>query len=496
MNSNEQAFEANLEFALGLYRAGDYVKSLEAYEIACQQPSHRGHHGRGDCLLAMNEPKAAVAAFRAALRLAPRYFRSHLNIATALLHLGRVDEAVFHARQADRFKPGDPNIHAMLAKLPEAPIWQDVSVDPGSVPDIRHATGDARARQVLLVYPAARVTDSSQTTNVYQAWGLLLRRAFEAQGWQTVACTPAALVSGDANQFAGGKFQFAVLLDYSGSHIGSLVTALRQLARTVAYFNESASPQYTAGVPDNGCPDFYYQASLCGPAEFDYQTQWASSHRLRIVPAFRTLAAAAHSGATAVLVNGPFPPRYALRFEEEIRRGIRFSVDVNALVHRVRSDLPDATPVLLLLPELESELEGFTHEGQARPYGLPEWRVTPVPGVTAVEPMAIEGLRPLLARCAHYVVTHQESYGGLVLDALSMGATVHYPRDPLMRGHALVAMRTNQGFRESKLPQIRSFSSLDELLSNLRTAMPDPAQMLEPAVLVRQMIEDALSRLE
>jgi hypothetical protein len=104
--------------------------------------------------------------------------------------------------------------------------------------------------------------------------------------------------------------------------------------------------------------------------------------------------------------------------------------------------------------------------------------------------MAIDGLRPLLARCAHYVVTHQESYGGLVLDALSMGATVHYPCHPLVHSCALVAMRTELGFRPSQAPQLRPYTSLDGLVLNLGAPSVQPAHLLEPASLAAQMATD------
>ncbi len=480
-------FETLLQEGLTRYRNGAYADALAAYEQAGQLlPSHRSHHGRGDCLLALGELQPAIEAYRDALALSPRYFRSHMNLAETLRRLNRTDEARFHLRQANLFKPDDPHIQRLLCALPFAPGWQDVPVSSGPIA----AQSPRHRRRALLAYPAVHVTDSSQTTNVYQAWGLLLRRAFEAAGWQ-VDARRSSDFGGEVSPLSGSdRYDFALLLDYSGPNIARCVLGLRRQAEVVAYFNESADAAYTRPSNRPEQADVYFQASLCGPADFDHRSQWRQNDYLRIVPPFRTLAPDSSLPRTAVLVNGPMPPRYAVRFEAEMARSMRFAVDVNALLRRLRAGLPPQIELLQLLPDTLSRLALFEHDGEPRPFGCPDWRIDAIDGVTNIEPLPIAGLRPLLARCAHYVVTHQESFGGLVLDALSLGLTVHYPGSPLLRSHALAAMRTAEGFRVSRAPQLRAYASLDELQSQLDEGPAAPAELLEPAALAGQMMAD------
>jgi tetratricopeptide (TPR) repeat protein len=72
------------------------------------------HNNLGVELDAQGRSTEAVASFREAARLQPRYAQSYVNLGGALLHIGQIDDAVTAYREAVRLEPKDARGHAGL----------------------------------------------------------------------------------------------------------------------------------------------------------------------------------------------------------------------------------------------------------------------------------------------------------------------------------------------------------------------------------------------
>jgi tetratricopeptide (TPR) repeat protein len=78
------------------------------------------HETLGATLLLLNREGEAVGPLEAACRLDPSNAGAHLNLALALARLGRVDEAIVHAREGQRLAPGEPRATSLLETLTRA----------------------------------------------------------------------------------------------------------------------------------------------------------------------------------------------------------------------------------------------------------------------------------------------------------------------------------------------------------------------------------------
>jgi predicted Zn-dependent protease len=71
----------------------------------------------GNALRALNRPAEAAVAYEQALAQAPNDPSIHYNLATALVDLGRVDDAVIHLREAVRLDPEYAKARSLLERI-------------------------------------------------------------------------------------------------------------------------------------------------------------------------------------------------------------------------------------------------------------------------------------------------------------------------------------------------------------------------------------------
>ncbi|MFN2421994.1 MAG: tetratricopeptide repeat protein [Gemmatimonadota bacterium] len=100
--------------SLSIHRQG-----LEA-AVRWRAEDERAHYELGMVLAALGRHEEAIARYREALRLAPRYARAHNNLGIALQTVGRLDEAVRHYRLALETDPGYARASHNLAIALEA----------------------------------------------------------------------------------------------------------------------------------------------------------------------------------------------------------------------------------------------------------------------------------------------------------------------------------------------------------------------------------------
>jgi tetratricopeptide (TPR) repeat protein len=96
--------------------------------IAAGATSAAAHHSRGATLLALSRTEEALAAFRKAAELDPKYARAAASIAVALTAQGKGADAVAAARKAVELDPNSAEAHAILgaAILTQDPkLWSD-----------------------------------------------------------------------------------------------------------------------------------------------------------------------------------------------------------------------------------------------------------------------------------------------------------------------------------------------------------------------------------
>ena len=98
------ASRRNLADALASARR--YDEAIDEFGRAARiDPTGSAHYDLGNLFLELDRTEEAIAAFRAALKLAPRSVEAHNNLGIALGIQGRLDEAIDHFQQALAIKP-------------------------------------------------------------------------------------------------------------------------------------------------------------------------------------------------------------------------------------------------------------------------------------------------------------------------------------------------------------------------------------------------------
>ena len=106
---------------LGMARAaaGDADGAIREYERALSlNPAEApAHLNLGNVHLRGGDPAAAIRSYERAVAAGPEFPRAHLHLAIALARVGRIGEALPHARLAVQLSPGDRAARATLARL-------------------------------------------------------------------------------------------------------------------------------------------------------------------------------------------------------------------------------------------------------------------------------------------------------------------------------------------------------------------------------------------
>jgi len=112
--------DAESWFLLGAIEG--WVGNYEAAETACRRalelaPAHPGlHHNLAVALSHQGRMEDAIACFQQALRLDPAMAAVHLDLANVLLSCGREEDALSHFRHAIRLQPSHAEAHLGLAR--------------------------------------------------------------------------------------------------------------------------------------------------------------------------------------------------------------------------------------------------------------------------------------------------------------------------------------------------------------------------------------------
>jgi len=107
------AVQLEPESAASRRNLANALESVNRYDEAINEfgraarldPTGSAHYDLGILLLELDRTEEAIAAFRAALKLAPRSVEAHNNLGIALGIQGRLDEAIDHFQQALAIKP-------------------------------------------------------------------------------------------------------------------------------------------------------------------------------------------------------------------------------------------------------------------------------------------------------------------------------------------------------------------------------------------------------
>lgn len=347
--------------------------------------------------------------------------------------------------------------------------------------------------RVLMIFPEG-LASFPKTSNLYQVWGLHLRLGFIRRGCQ-VDVWPAGNWSSlveRAKNLSGSSYDFAVIVYYSGALIGDMIDALRVAGvRRIIYFNESSADRYTKRAEGSRSPDFYYEASLYSREPIFCDELLIVSDCWRIIPPFRTLPPPSNAEMKkGIVLNGPLPPRYIVKFGDLISKGMLPYVSPKLLIGSILAAQDFDLPIMQLVTAPIEVLAAFVEAGQPRPFGHPDWEVAEMEGLVNVPPVPLRELGAILDSAKHFIVSHLESFCGLVLDALSKGCVVHYPVPPIMYKSSLVAMRNERGYATSLNPNMRSFGSVDELIVNLRESVWRPAPLASLGMVADRMLID------
>jgi tetratricopeptide (TPR) repeat protein len=117
------AVQLEPESAASRRNLADALASARRYDEAINEfgraarldPTGSAHYDLGSLFLELDRTEEAIAAFRAALRLAPRSVEAHNNLGIALGIQGRLDEAIEHFQQALAIKPDFEDARRNLA---------------------------------------------------------------------------------------------------------------------------------------------------------------------------------------------------------------------------------------------------------------------------------------------------------------------------------------------------------------------------------------------
>jgi tetratricopeptide (TPR) repeat protein len=98
---------------LTIQRNSVYNNKVALWEdTVAQAPfNFKAHNNLGEALMSSGRHDEAVAEYKIALGMNPRFADAHNNLANALANDGRVDEAIPHYREALETKPDDANVH-------------------------------------------------------------------------------------------------------------------------------------------------------------------------------------------------------------------------------------------------------------------------------------------------------------------------------------------------------------------------------------------------
>ena len=146
-----------LKRASELFDQGKYRDAIGEYSRALEKKSDAGaHHDRGAAYHRLERYDEAVADYRRAVQMKPRYGWAWLNLGVALQALGRTDEAVHAYEESARVTPGNElRARAAIAGMGRGP---DVGAVKACV-DEAEAAGDSAAS--LKAYDRAVAMDAS-----------------------------------------------------------------------------------------------------------------------------------------------------------------------------------------------------------------------------------------------------------------------------------------------------------------------------------------------
>ena len=117
------AVQLEPESAASRRNLADALASARRYDEAITEfgraarldPTGSAHYDLGSLFLELDRTEEAIAAFRAALRLAPRSVQAHNNLGIALGIQGRLDQAIEHFRQSLAIQPDFEDARLNLA---------------------------------------------------------------------------------------------------------------------------------------------------------------------------------------------------------------------------------------------------------------------------------------------------------------------------------------------------------------------------------------------
>jgi tetratricopeptide (TPR) repeat protein len=115
------ALAARFSEGVEALKAGHLERAEAAFKDVLAKGGHRAfvHHNLGIVYQQRNDHVEALAQFRAAARLDPKFGPARLLAGTSLLALGRADDAVVELERAVRLLPGEKAAHLKLAEACE-----------------------------------------------------------------------------------------------------------------------------------------------------------------------------------------------------------------------------------------------------------------------------------------------------------------------------------------------------------------------------------------
>lgn len=305
-------------------------------------------------------------------------------------------------------------------------------------------------------------------TNLYTSWATLLGESLVEAGHSVsyISCT--AIVRG-VHTPAQKQFDVGICITYADVFRNVYSTVKAQcsaLIKIAEYFERDRT---------YAC-DIQYQTVLRSATEI---RPVSGSSGMFEVPLFRTLPCVGRDSPNTrkfdVLIDGPPNERHWQYIENNKDR----------LFH--------------LFPEIYDQFEGLNcAELSSRAlYGSSVEGLKAYPEATpdSFEEILFKPLGKLradLIQSRNFVFTTSESFGGLILDALSCETVVHVAAPPLVpkKGSPVVV-----GSDGEYPPNVKLFGSWEELRQNVKTAVWEPLHLLEASVWAEHLIGE-LSRLK